>query len=206
MSDKINVDDLERKVRGEYNQDGLLELLLGALMFFMAGTFATSSLVVFVTFPIIYINKVLEVLRSRFTYPRIGYAELKPDADPETGYGILKYMLIVVVIMSSALYYLYEGDFTDFSLYKWIPTFIGAMFLGAMLYLNGTTGDPYAKIYAAVSLVGGLAFSFYDFNILKVNIEYYLLSLSAFYLVAGALRLYAFIQTHPVVVVPSEDV
>ena len=101
---------------------------------------------------------------------------------------------------------MYEGDFTDFSLYKWIPTFIGAMFLGAMLYLNGTTGDPYAKIYAAVSLVGGLVFSLYDFNILKVNIEYYLLSLSAFYLVAGALRLYAFIQTHPVVVLPAEDV
>ena len=205
MSDRINVDELEKSVRREYNQDGLMELLLGIMLFFMAGTFASSSLIVFITFPILYMNKFLERLRSKFTYPRIGYAELKPDEDPETGNGILKYMMMVIVIMSLSLYLLYNGDFTDFSIYKWVPAFVGAMFLGAMLNLRGTTGDPFALVYSVISLIGGLGFSLYEFIDPKANIEYYLLSLSAFYLIAGVLRLYVFQRRHPVVDLPVED-
>ena len=205
MSDRIDVDDIERKVRREYSQDGIIELLMGVMMFFMAGTFATSKLVVFITFPILYMNKFLEFLRSKFTYPRLGYAELKPDEGPETGYGILRYMLIVIAIMSVSLFFLYNGDFTDFSIYKWMPTFIGAIFLGAMLYLRRTTGDPYALVYAVISLIGGLAFSLYEFTNPKDNIEYYLLSLSLFYLLAGCLRLYNFMKKNPVINLPLED-
>ena len=78
-------------------------------------------------------------------------------------------------------------------------------FLGAMLNLRGTTGDPFALVYSVISLIGGLGFSLYEFIDSKVNIEYYLLSLSAFYLIAGVLRLYVFQRRHPVVDLPVED-
>ena len=101
MNEKLDLDEIERKMYREANSDGIMELLLGVLLSFMAVTWARSYFTVFLAFIPLYGNRVLEALKRKFTYPRIGYVEFKQEEE-SLGWGVLGYVLAVIAIVSSS--------------------------------------------------------------------------------------------------------
>jgi len=212
MNEKIDLDEIERKMWREANSDGIMELLLGVLLFFTAGTWARSYFTVFLAFVPIFGNRVIEALKARFTYPRIGYVELKEEDGKSLGWGILGYVLVVIAVVSSVAAVFYGGNLESFDAYRWVPLAFGAIFLGGMIYLHGKSGDQVAYLYSFVALVAGGIFTFYGFESSngfessKHIIQLYLLSLAGFFLLAGLVRLLTFMRRNPVVDMTDADI
>jgi len=204
MNEKLDLDEIERKIYREANSDGIMELLLGILLFFMAGTWARSYFTVFLAFIPLYGNRVIEALKARFTYPRIGYVEFKQE-EASIGWGILGYVLAVIAIVSIVAAVFYGGNLEKLDVYRWVPLALGAIFLGGMIYLHSKSGDPAVYLYSFVTLVVGGIFTFYGLEPTKHSIQFYLLSLAGFFLMAGMIRLLTFMRRNPVVVVPDAN-
>jgi len=211
LNEKIDLDEIERKMWREANSDGIMELLLGILLFFTAGTWARSNFTIFLALVPIFGNRVIEALKARFTYPRIGYVELKEEDGKSLGWGILGYVLAVIAVVSIVAAVFYGGNLESFDAYRWVPLAFGAIFLGGMIYLHGKSGDPVAYLYSFVTLVAGGIFTFYGFESSngfessKHIIQLYLLSLAGFFLLAGLVRLLTFMRRNPVLVMPDAD-
>jgi hypothetical protein len=206
LNEKIDLDEIERKMWREANSDGIMELLLGILLFFTAGTWARSNFTVFLALVPIFGNRVIEALKARFTYPRIGYVELKEEDGKSLGWGILGYVLVVIAVVSIVAAVFYGGNQESFDAYRWVPLAFGTIFLGGMKYLHDKSGDPIAYLYSFVTLVAGGIFTFYGFEPSKRSIELYLLSLVGFFLLAGLVRLLTFMRRNPVVAMTDADI
>jgi hypothetical protein len=204
LTDKIDLDEMERSTWREANSDGIMELLLGVLLFFMAGVWAEGFSVLLLFFPI-FGNRVIEKLKARFTYPRIGYVEIRREDGKSLGWGILGYVIAAIAVISVMITFAYGGDWGGFDVYRWVPLFIGAMFLGGMIYLHGKSGDPMAYVYAFVALVSGGIFTMYELESSKRGIELYLLSLAGFFMMAGVIRLLTFMRRNPVMELPEAN-
>jgi hypothetical protein len=204
MNEKIDLEDIERKMYREANSDGIMELLLGIILLFQAGASGKSYFTVFLAFIPIYGNRVIEALKRKFTYPRIGYVEFKRE-EASIGWGILGYGLAVIAVVSIVATVFYGGNMEKVDIYRWVPLAIGAIFLGGMIYLHSKSGDPVVYLYSFVTLVAGGVFTFYGFESSMRIIQLYLLSLAGFFLIAGIIRLLTFKRRNPILVKPDAD-
>jgi len=198
MDEKIDLKDIEQRAWKVYMQDGLVEIMIGVVLFFASGAFHTSSTVVFLVFWPIFGQNIIEAIRKRYTYPRIGYVKLQSDDPKKTAGGIFLYMVAVFAIMVVVLYLLFgSGTWAPYLLYQWLPTFVGAIFLGAMTYTKSKSGDARYYAYALVAIAIGVVFSLHRFEPVKMGVTLYLLLLSGIMIVTGLARFAVFLRNHP---------
>ena len=202
MVETIDLNEIERKIYREANSDGIMELLLGFLLFLMASTWG-NSYTVFVAFFPIYGARVIEALKAKFTYPRIGYVGLKQEEE-NIGWGILGYVLVVIAIVSVIATIFYGGNLERLDVYRWVPLAIGGIFLGGMIYHHSKSGDPLTYLYSFIVLLAGGIFTFYLTESF-IQIKHYLLFLAGFFFLAGLVRLLTFMRRNPVVEMPHVD-
>lgn len=175
MSDEIDLDEIERKAYRETVKDGFTEILLGILLLYTSLTWlrpgATSA---FIPMFIIFGPRVLEALKQRYTYPRIGYVKIKVEDGGKIAKGIFGYMLVVFALLVVVLGSVYWGRWSSDLIYRWTPTFMGAMLLGAMLYVQGRSGEDKNYAYGILALLVGIPFSLYDFEPVMMGLVAYL--------------------------------
>ena len=203
MSDKINLREMEQRAYRLLNEDGLMELLMGAIMFVVSSTFggrsAFSSLLVFY---VIFIRQIVEGFRKKYTYPRVGYLKFPEEDGKKIGIGIFTFMGAIMLVLIVFIYLMY-GRFSGELLYKWIPLFIGLIFFGGLQYHYGKSGDKLALVYTAIAVAAGLVFSLQDFLEPLRNTQFYALSLSLVFIVAGVMRFRKFTQDHLIQAIPE---
>jgi hypothetical protein len=203
MSDKINLKEMEQKAYRLLNEDGLMELLMGAILFVMSSTFGgASALSAFLALYVIFIRQIVEGFKKRYTYPRIGYLRLPEDDSKKIAVGIFTYMGVVMLALLVFIYLLY-GRFSGELLYKWIPLLIGLIFFGGLQYHYAKSGDKLALVYIAIAVGLGLVFSLLDFPEPLIGAQFYALSLSAVFIVAGIFRFRKFRNDHPIQSIPE---
>lgn len=98
MTDTRDLQEIEKEARGAFNEDGLLYVFIGLLLFFAGASFVYRPLLIFVALGSLLIYP-LEALRRRLTYPRLGYAKF--SAPPGTLRGILIFALITIFILAA---------------------------------------------------------------------------------------------------------
>ena len=205
MSDKINLKEMEQNAYKRLNEDGLMELLMGAILFVVSSTFGgASTLSPFLALYVIFIKQIVEGFKKRYTYPRIGYLRLPEEEGKKIGIGILTYMggvMLALVVLIYLLYGRVSGDLID----KWIPLLIGLIFFGGLQYHYSKSGDKLALIYIAIAVGVGLVFSLWEFTEPFIGPQFYTLSMSAVFIVAGVVRFYKFRSDHPVQLIPEGE-
>ena len=82
MTTNINWKEIERKAYRDAQQDGLMEILSGLGMIFIAGMVSGTLSTAFAPLIVLFFKPALEALRRRFTYPRIGYVKL-PEGEQD---------------------------------------------------------------------------------------------------------------------------
>ena len=203
MSEKINLKKMEQNAYKLVNQDGLMELLMGAILFVVSSTFGgASSLSPFLAIYVIFIKKIVEGFKKRYTYPRIGYLKLPEDDSKNIGIGILTYMGGVMLTLVAFIYLVY-GGLSGALFYKWLPLLIGLIFFGGLQYHYSKSGDKLALVYIAVALGAGLIFSLLEFTE-KTGAQFYTLFLSGVFIVAGVYRFQKFRRDNPIQSIPEE--
>ena len=208
MSDKINLKEMEQNAYKLLNQDGLMELLMGAILFVVSSTFGgASSLSSFLALYVIFIKQIVEGFRKRYTYPRIGFLRLPEDDSKQIAIGMFTYMGAVMLALLAFIYLLY-GGVTGVLLYKWLPLLIGLIFFGGLQYHYSKSGDRLALLYIAIAIGAGLVFSLLYFPEKLIGAQLYTLFMSAVFIVAGVFRFQKFRNDYPVQPIPegaSED-
>ena len=91
-----DLQELEKRSRGVFNEDGLLYVAVGLLLLLVGASFIYRPLLILVAIGALLFYP-LEMVRRRVTYPRLGYAKF--TVAPGTMRGILLFALITIVIL-----------------------------------------------------------------------------------------------------------
>ncbi|MBN2334414.1 hypothetical protein JXL21_02565 [Candidatus Bathyarchaeota archaeon] len=193
----IDLKDIERKTYRESMKDGLTEMMMGAGFLIISLVWWFTPLIVFYVLWLPYFNKTVEKLRERYTYPRVGYVKVFEESE-DIGKGIFGYMVAVFVVMGVGVYLVY-GEITSGLIYRWLPTFMGLMVLGAMVYMEGKTGDRRFWVYAAVSVCIGLAFSWVNALEWRTAISLQMILIGLVVFISGSVRFYLFLREYPII-------
>jgi uncharacterized membrane protein HdeD (DUF308 family) len=199
MDEKINIREIQQKIYRDSMRDGVTEMITGVLLLCASLMFVNSGFTVLYLFSMIYLNKGMQRIRERYIHPRTGYVELKKEEPKKTVGGIFLYFFAVGLLMYAALY-LAEGALpSSDALYRWTPTFIGLMFLGAMIYLREKTGNTAVLAWAAYAIAVGIVFSVYGFSSPKDGVTLYTMLMGVSFLLVGFYKFRSFLTTHSVI-------
>ncbi len=198
MSDTVNLHELERRAYREAQQDGIVEVALGATILAWAAFVAfrgplTAALVVAL---LLLQPRGWEIVRGRLTYPRVGRVELRREGTRHVLPGVLSFIFLVAAAMAIALAVF--GALRDPSLWwQWLPLFVGMMLVGALAHAHSKSGSARYSVFAVLAAGAGLLASLLGFASAESRLVAYLLGLGLFFLLVGAVVLVRFVRSHP---------
>ena len=193
--EEINLKQIEQKAyRGSF-QDGLVEIMLGIVLIGLGATFGSVLYVFAVLVPIFIFPRFIEVIRKRYTYPRIGYAKLPMDDPKKTAKGMFVYIVAVLAVFVFCL--LLFGDVKNPALLrKWSPALMGVWLVGGFLYLHGKSGNIRYIIFAVLAVVSGLLFSIMNFESYDgLIINFFVMG--CIFIVTGSVLFTLFVHKYP---------
>jgi hypothetical protein len=208
-NDKIDLKRIEQHTFHEFMIDGIVEILLGLVLIFMPILFTIPIFVVFVPFYIFYSKFIVESIRERTTYPRIGRVEFKREGDKKD-YSIKKSLLVfllfisVVFAITLVVMVVIEGKFELALVYKWIPLLFGLIMFGPSFFLIEKTGHQRYYLLGVFSTILGFLFSIPTFPDEKIGYFLYFLTLGVIAIITGIIKYIRFVRTYPVIHIEEE--
>jgi peptidoglycan/LPS O-acetylase OafA/YrhL len=199
MDEKVNIREIQQKIHRDSMRDGVTEMLLGVLLLSSSLLYGNPGFTVLYVFTMILINKAMHHIKERYIHPRTGYVELKREDPKRTMGGILLFFFAVGLLMYLVLYVAEGALPSSDTLYRWTPTFLGLMFLGAMTYLREKKGSTGVLAWAGYAIAVGLVFSLYGFASPKDGMTLYMLLMGISFLLVGFYKFRSFLATHPVI-------
>jgi hypothetical protein len=197
-------DDLRRSAFRETCRDGLLEVVIGVLLFIVALAAGRPALYWTFFIAIILLGPGLERLKARITYPRIGFAKLKDEDPRRLRAGMLTWVLGVFAAMAFVL--TLTGDVTDnLAWRRAAPALAGLLFAGGFLYLARQSGLTRHYVLTAASILTGLLMVFPLTPEPYGNLRAWALFVGLFALAVGGYTLRRFIRDTPLAQEPSGD-
>jgi hypothetical protein len=210
VNETIDLKRIEQRTFAEFMIDGITEILVGILLIFIPIIFLKPIFVVFIVFIILFGHPVIEFIRERLVYPRIGRVEFKPDEDKEdfsVKKSLLEFLLLILgaILITFTSMFIVEGEIlTLTSWYKWIPLFFGLIMFGPSLYLVEKTGNRYNYFFGIFCTLLGLLFSIVSFPDEKIGMLLYFIVLGALILFSGIIKYIRFIQKYPIISIEEE--
>jgi hypothetical protein len=200
MGGNLDIGEIHRRARTAGYADGLLEifaaLVLGALAFFWwvdPGIVGVVAAVV-----AIFGWRVVERVKARVTYPRIGYhRERNPEAGDTAVRGMLLFIGGAFVLM--ALVVLLSGGISDVS--EWrraAPLVSGVSLAGGFWYAAEQSGLLRFRFIAAWSVVSAVLLWWYGTGESYSGVFWHLLGLALPLAAVGVWSLIGFLRSHPV--------
>jgi len=195
MKQEINLKEIEQKAYRDSNQDGLMEIMIGILLTGLGATFGSILYVFAILIPIFLFPRFIEVIRKRYTYPRIGYVKLPTDDPKKTAKGIFGYTAVVFALM--VICFLLLGKVKDAAAYKkWSPALMGVLLVGGFLYAHGKSGNIRYKVFAVLAVVSGLLFSIMSFESYDgLIINFFVMG--GMFIVTGSILFTLFVHKYP---------
>ncbi len=211
-NDKIDLKKIEQQTFHEFMIDGITEILLGILLIFLPVLFIHVSFISFYIFFILFAQPIVEFIRERTTYPRLGRVEFKREEDKE-GYSVKKSLLILLllflgsIVITFSMMIIVEGEFDLSLIYKWIPFLFGLIMFGPSLFLVGKTSQQRYYFLGAFSTILGFLFSILDFpdEMIGIYLYLYFFTLGVLAIILGVIRYVRFVRTYPVIHMEEEE-
>lgn len=202
MQSEIDVKKIEQKTYREAYQDGLTEIFMGICMIALVGRVYSTVFTFVLILPILLLGPVLQMIRKRLTYPRIGYVKLVDEKSRALLSGIFLSMLALVVVF--ALAFIIFGDVRDWDLWmRWLPAWLGILLVGMFHAFASKSGDSIHYAFAILSFASGLTISAIGFRSMQTGITLYLLIMGFTLFIYGLIKLILFRRRFPM---PNKEV
>jgi hypothetical protein len=196
MESSLDVKKIEQKTFSQSQQDGLMEFVMGICLLAMSTRLLSRVLIGMFPIAIILFAPILNALRNRFTYPRIGFVKLIDDKPKDVIAGIALVTLIVIAVLAVA--FILFADVRDFGLWmKWVPLWAGIMLAGMFASLSAKSTTARYYIFALYSLVVGLLLSILRFTEVETGTLLYFLAMGAFLTPFGLVLFLRFLRKYP---------
>jgi multisubunit Na+/H+ antiporter MnhF subunit len=187
---------IRREVWREVHRDGLTEIVAGVALFIIA--LATGRPAFYWTFLvlILLLSRGLVWLRSRYTYPRIGYAELPRPNGRRLGWGMAAWFLAVFAAIAVALALV--GRIGDHLAWRQAAPALGGLLLaGGLLDLARRTGLRRVFGLAAASVVIGVVLALQEIEGAYANLRVWALVMALLCFGVGGLAFRRFLRETP---------
>jgi hypothetical protein len=195
MTQEINLKELEKKAYRDSQQDGLMEVMMGLILMTFGGFFY-SPIFAFYILLIVFSGKIMEFVRRRYTYPRIGFVKFHGENPKDALTGVLLFELAVIVIMFTLISI--SGNVMDYSQWvKWSPLFFGLILVGPFAHAQSRSGNIRYYGYAILSVILGLFFSLVEFGSGGTGLILYLVIIGGFLVLSGLVIFIRFLRKYP---------
>jgi len=205
MSEELqntNTMEIQHQVYRTDYIDGFPGVFFGIILLITAGVINLGPFFMglfFIAFVLSF--PISELLRKRFTYPRLGYFKIKSDSPREVLPRIVIF-ITVLIFCSSIVIFLFEGksfSSIDDVFYTYLPIFLGLTMFALSLDIADKTGQrKYLGLGVSCILLGFLIVLL-DFPQHKDGITVYLLLLGSFTTILGFVTFYLFLKRYPVI-------
>lgn len=210
LNEKIDLKEIERQTFYELMIDGITELLAGLVFIFVPILFFNPIFVAFTPLIFLFGPHIIDSIRERTTYPRLGRVELKTEVDSEdisVKRALLEFstLLLCSIIITFIVMFIVEGEIINFQLwYKWVPLLFGLIMFGPSLFLVEKTGQQRYYLFGIFTTIIGLFFSIIVFPDEKVGLFLYFVTLGALSIIIGIIKYISFIRKYPVIDIEEE--
>lgn len=199
MGGNIDIGAIDRRARAAGYGDGLLELFAALVLLTMAlGLWADPSFVtIWAAFIVLYGWRLVDWVKVRVTYPRIGYYRERSDEPGRAARGMLlfaggAFLLMVLVVLIS-------GGSTDATSWRRAaPLVSGISLAGGFWYVSVQSGLLRYRIIAGLSTVGGLLLWWLGSGESYAAVAWHLVGLAVLLAIVGVWSLVRFLRTYPV--------
>ncbi len=203
MTQNINLKDIEKKAYRDSQQDGLMEVTMGLILMTFGGFFY-SPIFAFYILLIIFSGKIVEFMRRRYTYPRVGFVKFHEENPKDALTGVFLFEVAVIVIMFTLISIF--GDVKDYSQWvKWSPLFFGMILVGPFAHAASRSGSIRYTGYAILSVVLGVFFSLTEFGSGCTGLILYLVFIGTFLFLGGLAIFIQFLRKYPLPVEGAPD-
>jgi hypothetical protein len=199
MSDRFDVASIEERARTAGYRDGLIELFAATVLVVIAIMWVASPGLVGIAaaFIVLYGWKVVERVKERLTYPRIGYFQERPEAPDTTARGMLIFMAFSFALMIIAV--VITGGISDAASWRRAaPIMSGISLAGGFWYMGDRSSFVRHKVIAVYSVVTGVLLWLVGTGESYETIVWHLLAVAAPLAALGTWGLVHFLRTHPV--------
>jgi hypothetical protein len=202
--ENVDLKEISQKVyRNEYI-DGFIFIFLGIMLLLAAGiinlppVFMSLLVVTFIAF-----FPISKALRSRYTYPRLGYFKVKTEDFKTLIPGMFLFSFSVIILFLVLLIIFTDDDprsFYDFeNWYRFLPILFGLIMFGPSLDLVDKTGQRIYYGLGTFSTILGLLIAWLNFQNAKFGITIYLLLLGSISCIIGLITFIRFIKKYPII-------
>jgi hypothetical protein len=195
MTQEINLKEIEKNAYRDSQQDGLMEVMMGLILMTFGGFFY-STVFAFYILLIVFSGKIVEFVRRRYTYPRIGFVKFREEDPKDALTGVFLFELAVIVIIFTLISI--SGDVTDYSQWvNWAPLFFGMILVGPFAHAASKSGSVRYYGYAILSVILGLFFSLVEFGSGCTGLMLYLVLIGVFLVLGGLVIFIRFLRKYP---------
>jgi len=194
---------IQQKAFRYSGQDGIIELYGGLFLAFYAGMldwiisdFQTNFPHTPLMFLFVFSTFIIEIIRRRITYPRIGYAKVTTRLG--RGFFIASIPPVILYTFLLAIAVSFFGDKWDMTPWlKWAPAFFGIVF-GVMFHgIVLRSGNPLYYILTGCSIVSGATLTLLSFQTAKTGIIVYFLIMGGLMFIWGLVTFIRFLRQYP---------
>ncbi|MHA1990001.1 MAG: hypothetical protein ACW981_00565 [Candidatus Hodarchaeales archaeon] len=202
MHNNIDLEKIKQTTFQDMNKDGLVYIFAGLMLLFTPFFYFNPAFVVFIILLVFFSVSVVEYIKNRITYPRIGRVELKVDfGEKSIRRNLLELILLLFIAITITLLILllFEGD--PLNIYDWgrfIPLLFGLIMFGPSVYLVENTGLRRYYLFVIFASTLGFAFSMISFDDLYLRIFLYFQTMGLTLFILGIVILGLFIKKYPV--------
>ncbi|MFC1493313.1 hypothetical protein ACFL6O_05075 [candidate division KSB1 bacterium] len=177
MTESANMKKIRQKVYRESQQDGIVEIILGLIFLYYAvffdnfirGLNTDSAMVVFFiiicSWPVIY----LRIIRNVFTYPRIGYVDIKHRITKKYTFTVI----IPLIILPVSMYIIarFFSEILNIDLIARLMSVAFGIVFGALFYdFAQKNGKRIYYILTTFSVSAGIILSIVTLNVPGVTV------------------------------------
>ena len=214
MTKNINLREIERKIHRDFQQDGIVPMYLGL---FLAGWAGFCDYVISdfqSNFPVVpfilffgFSSFIIEFIRRRITYPRIGYARMIVRVGPRRA-SIIPIIIFILSVISIIIFTLFPlipaiavSFFSDTwnigPWLEWSPALFGAALAILLRHLFAVSGDARYHVLTALALASGIVLSLFPFSAAKTGVILHLLIMGGVLLLWGLVEFVRFLRKYP---------
>ncbi len=193
---------LAQKIYQAACRDGLLEIFLGGYLLLVAAVlFSNPKLLVFTVFLIFLLRPLLERLKEKYVYARVGYVKLMDENEKEVqGIIVTTVMCFVLMVVSLVLLVIIKGhnQGRDFFMRWLFPALSAGLFTFGPAWLAKRFG--LRKYYILVVLIPllGLFLSITGLATGYRAIGFISITAGIFAIISGGIQFRSFLKDNPV--------
>ena len=195
MSATIDLLEIKKNAYSDSQQDGLIEVMMGVILMAFGGFFY-STVFAFYILLIIFSGRIVEFIRRRHTYPRIGVVKFHRDNPKDALTGVFLFELAVIIITITLI--TISGNVTDHSSWvNWAPLFLGMILVGPLTHAGSRSGSVRYTGYAILPVILGIFFSLVEPGSGYTGLILYLITTGGFLVLGGPTIFIRFLRKYP---------